>query len=1270
MSDPELHAQTQLSLVRARERARVRDLLRYYKTDTKPRAPLVENSLSEICAAEHAVPSIALASESEAQNDIPDDSQLLSHDPTLTAFAQLGAYRMNCERSFISIMTPQNQFILAEATRSVSLYSQEQCDEGDEVYLGPRVLDMVWGVCPNTIQVFTAQDDSLDVATSSVIANRECYVMNDMSAMDSFKDRPYCIGWPYMKFYAEVPIHSPSGHVIGTYCVVDNKPRDGLSKKGLGILNEISSAIMKHLELVQMQHDLQRAGRMVKGLNLFVEGKGALQDFGGNEANNLESLQARPHMHQAGSAQTLTTTPDRQESAQDSTDGSAKTALLSNHNLSENAAQTTRSASSASATDFTTQSSGLGTRERKLSSDSIATIQEISSGAMKQLFSRASYTIRKALDLDGVMFIDACVRDIAVDPATAAPESPLPESLQFRGISDIPADERKEWFNESDGKGSIRFVDDPAASQKSMATTLHAPYLSSSELLGYSAQASNSADGLSSQRIPLPKSTLRGLLGKYRYGHIFDFDEDGSLVQTPDKPWKSDTTETGVDASEKSNSENEKENEKEKEKEKEKLWTKQLLDVCPGARSMVFLALWDPQRDQWFAGSLAWSKNSTRTLESADIGYLAAFGSCIMSEKSRLDALTADRAKADFISSVSHELRSPLHGVLASAEALQETPTNLTQDDMIRTIMVCGGTLLDTMDQILDYAKTSLSANPSSSRFQKNVSHNKRTTNLDLSQLVEDVVEGVSVGHTYRRSDNKHDHMGNDGLQMNVLVIVSVDWQTSWNLESDIGSWKRIIMNLFGNALKYTTSGFVRISLRTKTTPADSSRPPQQVITLQIEDSGKGMSQDYLRHGLFTPFTQEDPHAVGTGLGLSIVRQLVVDLRGKIDVHSEVGYGTTVNVSVPIRHPSKSQTTTIQDNNSFIMEIKTRCHGLKLCFIGFEYYPDIAETPSGLLSAHARCILAMKESLTAMAADWFGLEVTTASSADSANGDILMGLRSKSSLLKSNRVSILPSIIFEDTIAGDDISSGNGVVTLSQPAGPHKLARILAQCLDYRNSSIRLPSLHGGEKPNSPPVFQEVSSHRNSNRPDILEIIPAGEASNSPNSPNHNGLPGLATIEENITVAVSKMTLDPESTKLAVPQIPFRSKVLLVEDNSINLKILVNYMKIAKQDYVTAVNGLEALHRFEEEPLSFKVIFMDLAMPVMDGLTSSRRIRAHESNNNIPRTRIVALTCFSSAEYQRDAALSGIDIFLIKPVPMKTLKPILEMEPNDVGTGD
>lgn len=85
--------------------------------------------------------------------DLPDDSRLLSHDPTLTAFAQLGAYRMDCQRSFISLMDHDNQYVLAEATRSVSLLQQDECDPGDEIYIGPRILDFSWGICPNSMYI-------------------------------------------------------------------------------------------------------------------------------------------------------------------------------------------------------------------------------------------------------------------------------------------------------------------------------------------------------------------------------------------------------------------------------------------------------------------------------------------------------------------------------------------------------------------------------------------------------------------------------------------------------------------------------------------------------------------------------------------------------------------------------------------------------------------------------------------------------------------------------------------------------------------------------------------------------------------------------------------------------------------------------------------------------------------------------------------------------------------------------------------------------------
>lgn len=70
-------------------------------------------------------------------------------------------------------------------------------------------------------------------------------------------------------------------------------------------------------------------------------------------------------------------------------------------------------------------------------------------------------------------------------------------------------------------------------------------------------------------------------------------------------------------------------------------------------------------------------------------------------------------------------------------------------------------------------------------------------------------------------------------------------------------------------------------------------------------------------------------------------------------------------------------------------------------------------------------------------------------------------------------------------------------------------------------------------------------------------------------------------------------------------------------------------------------------------------------MPIMDGLTSTRHIRAYEEEQCLPRTRIVALTCFSSEKYQRDASDSGVDLYILKPVPMKALRPILALDPDD-----
>jgi hypothetical protein len=233
-------------------------------------------------------------------------------------------------------------------------------------------------------------------------------------------------------------------------------------------------------------------------------------------------------------------------------------------------------------------------------------------------------------------------------------------------------------------------------------------------------------------------------------------------------------------------------------------------------------------------------------------------------------------------------------------------------------------------------------------------------------------------------------------------------------------------MNLFGDALKYMEARFVHISLRC----SQDQTLSKTLVTLQIDDSGRGMSKDYMKYELFTPFAQEDHMSVGTGLGLSIVRQLVTDLGGTIDIQSEMGYGTSTKVVVPLES-IETPVPELLENFSMISDIRTRCKGLAICLVGFEYYPELADTPTGILSAHAQRMLALKASTATYAAEWFGMNVTTAASLDSAHGDILIGLQSKFDF-SGKSWNRCPLIVFEDIVPSHH-HDAKGLFPLSQP---------------------------------------------------------------------------------------------------------------------------------------------------------------------------------------------------------------------------------------------
>lgn len=138
-------------------------------------------------------------------------------------------------------------------------------------------------------------------------------------------------------------------------------------------------------------------------------------------------------------------------------------------------------------------------------------------------------------------------------------------------------------------------------------------------------------------------------------------------------------------------------------------------------------------------------------------------------------------------------------------------------------------------------------------------------------------------------------------LDRKVAVILDIDrsLDIDWRCRLPLGGWKRICINLVSNALKYTSEGYIHISLRGEPIPGKRKRF-NTIFT--VADSGRGMSKEFLQNHLFVPFNQEDSLMEGTGLGMCLVAKIIKAIGGKIEVRSERSVGTTMIVTVPVEH--------------------------------------------------------------------------------------------------------------------------------------------------------------------------------------------------------------------------------------------------------------------------------------------------------------------------------------------------------------------------------
>ncbi|GJD03561.1 GAF sensor diguanylate cyclase [Colletotrichum higginsianum] len=207
---------------------------------------------------------------------IPISSISSSTDTGLTAFAQLGALRLNASRALISLFDRQHQYVVAEATRSMPLSPNTKYPTQNHLWLCGTAIPRTFGICEHVLVGATEDQETPSTrlqTAPSYESELPVSVVPDLAADRRFCNRPYINAAPYNRFYAGVPIRSPKGINIGVYCIFDDRPRSGLDADSVQFLRDMSRTIMDYLHARRVTESYRRSERMVQGLGNFIEGR-------------------------------------------------------------------------------------------------------------------------------------------------------------------------------------------------------------------------------------------------------------------------------------------------------------------------------------------------------------------------------------------------------------------------------------------------------------------------------------------------------------------------------------------------------------------------------------------------------------------------------------------------------------------------------------------------------------------------------------------------------------------------------------------------------------------------------------------------------------------------------------------------------------------------------------------------------------------------------------------------------------------------------------
>lgn len=532
-------------------------------------------------------------------------------------------------------------------------------------------------------------------------------------------------------------------------------------------------------------------------------------------------------------------------------------------------------------------------------------------------------------------------------------------------------------------------------------------------------------------------------------------------------------------------------------------------------------------------------------------------------------SIETEKQLIELVANVSHEIRTPLNGILGMAQMLSRCQLTSDARDYAQTIQSAGTGLLSLLNEVLDFSRL------------ESGKHKLTLAELDVVSIVEDAAQLFSPAAAAKG-----------------LLLIPTIGKLPSRMQSDPQSLRQVLLNLVGNAVKFTDRGLIQLTVQ-----SIDKKDQYNWLKFSVRDSGQGIKKDELQK-LFLPYSQgsvnKNSEKLGTGLGLSISQKLAELMSGQLYCEHTSEKGSIFSLEIPVGLAEENSQNNIADiwaARSTDLQLSKRVLVLEDNREGASVVAQTAETHELRASSVSTCTDALKL-------------LETARLNNSSYQAIFLDCIRKGEECKR----------FLETVVVKGSSSNYSDM---------KIIRLLSPVSDEDDPYIELEKLDLLSNIYMPFKRRHV----------LAALKPPGRNLQETSETDESA--STRQYDTNQLKKIKNQSITQTNSRI--------KRALVADDHEINQKVAAIFLRELGLEVDLVADGVEAVQAFKNSDSNYDLIFLDCQMPRLSGLDAAPIIKEMQTRRGIS-IPLIAVTSGASTRDRERCLMSGMDDYLCKPI--------------------